>query len=126
MNRTELEQYILSNYIADADLPWGKYPGHEVLRHSSSRKWFALLMTIPQDKLGLPDSFEIDVVNLKCDPNLIGSLLLEPGIYKAYHMNKEKWISVVLDGTVSDDLLKMLVSVSYELTSPVNKTRKAH
>ncbi len=45
-------------------------------------------MDVPKNKLGLAGSDVIDVVNLKCDPILIGSLRKEPGIFPAYHMNK--------------------------------------
>ena len=47
-----------------------------------------------------------------------GSLRTEPGIFPAYHMNKESWISVALDGSVPDDKLRMLLDISFELTKP--------
>ena len=37
---------------------------------------------------------------------------VEPG----YHMNKRHWVSVTLDGTLTDDLLRELVEDSYDLT----------
>ena len=37
----------------------------------------------------MPGDESIDVVNLKCDPLLIGSLRSEPGFFPAYHMNKD-------------------------------------
>ena len=33
-----------------------------------------------------------------------------------HHMNKENWISILLDGTVSADEIKPLLELSYELT----------
>ena len=56
------------------------------------------------------------MVNLKCDPILIGSFRGEPGIFPAWHMNKAHWLSVALDGTASDDSLLFLLDMSYELT----------
>ena len=44
------------------------------LRHPANRKWFALAMNIPARRLGLPSNARMDIVNLKCDPNLIVSL----------------------------------------------------
>ena len=35
---------------------------------------------------------------------------------------KDSWITVALDGSVSDDKIKMLLDMSYEATAP--KTRK--
>ena len=116
MTRTELAQYILETYSTEPDYPWLKSPTFAVFRQSSNRKWFALIMDIPRDKLGLPGTELLDIVNLKCDPLLIGSLRRMPGIFPAYHMNKESWISVALDGTVPEEQIKMLLDMSYALT----------
>ena len=75
-----------------------------------------MIMDIPKSRLGLDGQDIIDVVNLKCDPLLIGSLRIEQGFYPAYHMNKENWITAALDGSAPDDKIKMLVDMSYELT----------
>ena len=53
MTREKLEKYIQNNYSAEPDYPWVKYPDYEVFRHTSNKKWFALIMEIPKDKLGL-------------------------------------------------------------------------
>ena len=66
MNRDDLEQFINENYNAESDYPWLKYPNYEVFRHSNNRKWFALIMDIPKNKLGLPGTDIIDVVNFEC------------------------------------------------------------
>ena len=58
-----------------------------------------------------------DVVNIKCDPALVGSLRNRTGYFPAYHMNKENWISILLDGSVSRDEIQKLITLSYELTS---------
>ena len=36
--------------------------------------------------------------------------------FAAYHMSKTCWISVLLDGTVSEETLSFLIDVSFELT----------
>ena len=73
-------------------------------------------MDIPRNRIGLRGMDIIDVVNLKCDPLLLGSVRAESGIFPAYHMNKENWVTAALDGTTSDEVIKMLIDVSYELT----------
>ena len=124
MNRTELKRFIFENYNVESDFPWLKYPNYEVFRHSNTQKWFALIMDIPKGKLGLPGSDLLDVVNLKCDTLLIGSLRCEPGFFPAYHMNKDSWITVALDGSVSDDKIKMLLDASYDATAPKARSKK--
>lgn len=118
MNRAELERFILEKYNAESDFPWIDHPNYEVFRHCGNRKWFALIMDIPQNKLGLQGSDILDVVNLKCDTLLIGSLRCEPGFFPAYHMNKENWITAALDGSAADDKIKMLLEMSYAATAP--------
>ena len=124
MNRAELKRFILENYNVESDFPWLKYPNYEVFRHSNNQKWFALIMDIPKNKLGLQGSDLLDVVNLKCDTLLIGSLRCEPGFFPAYHMNKDSWITIALDGSVSDDKIKMLLDASYDATAPKERSKK--
>ena len=123
MDRKGLEQLIFDTYSVEPDYPWMDTPESAVFRHAANRKWFALVTTVPKSKLGLAGSDVIDVVNLKCDPILIGSLRKEPGIFPAYHMNKANWISVALDGSVPDELIKMLLDMSYGATAPKRKKK---
>ena len=79
-------------------------------------------MRLPAERLGISGGM-LDVVNLKCDPLMIGSLLAEPGFFPAYHMNKERWISAALDSRIPDALLTALIAQSYALTAPRKKRR---
>ena len=101
MKRAELESFIMETYNAETDYPWLKYPNYEVFRHCNNRKWFALIMDVPKNKLGLQGEEMLKVVDFKCDPILIGTLREEPGFFPAYHMSKDSWITVALDGSVS-------------------------
>ena len=64
------------------------------------------------------------MANLKCDPNLIGSLRGKSGIFPAYHMSKTSWITVSLDGSVPDKHIKMLLDMSYDATATKMKKDK--
>ena len=66
----------------------------------NSKKWFALVADISYEKLNIKKDGIVDIINLKNIPEMIGSLRKEKGILPAYHMNKEHWITVLLDGTV--------------------------
>ena len=118
MNREELRRYIMMEYHAENDFPWLRYPENEVFRHPGNRKWFALIMEVTGDRLGLPDQEKHAVVNLKCDPLLIGSLRAGPGFFP-------NWITAALDGSIPDDKLKMLLELSFEATAPGRRGRKA-
>ena len=115
MDRKGLEQLIFDTYSVEPDYPWMDTPESAVFRHAANRKWFALVTTVPRSKLGLPGQQPVDIVNLKCDPILIGSLRAEPGFYPAYHMNKRHWNSVRLDGDLPAAFIRKMVRDSYLL-----------
>ena len=125
MNREELEAYIQNHYATLPDYPWEDTPRAAVFRHTGNRKWFALVMEVPRDKLGLAGTEKLDIVNFKCDPILIASLRGEPGIFPAYHMNKSSWITAALDGSVPAETIELLLDVSYELTNPKPRRKTA-
>ena len=55
-------------------------------------------------------------VNLKCDPER--SVLLREkyeSITPGYHMNKKHWNTLLLNGTISDEILQELTDHSYSL-----------
>lgn len=116
MNREVLDKYITEAYGTVAEFPWLSAPTFAVYRHNSNNKWFAVIMEIPKNKLGIEEEGNINVVNLKCDPLLIGSLILDKGIYPAYHMNKNHWITVCLDGSVEEEKIMWLLNLSFDLT----------
>ena len=117
MKRNDLINYIQNNYGVSPEYPWDKYPNYVVFRHQGSSKWFALIMNVSADKLHEGDSGTIiDIVDVKVEPELVGSLRLKEGIFPAYHMNKEHWITIKLDDGCSESELKSLIDGSYRLT----------
>ena len=123
MDRATLIAFITEQYSAHEENPWKRYPNYAVFRHKSNQKWFALMMNISKSKLGLPSDEMIDVLNVKCDPMLISTLRNEKGVYPAYHMNKENWLTLALDGSIKDDQLKWLLDQSFELTASKKKQK---
>lgn len=126
LSRENLDKYISETYGITSEYPWIQYPSFAVYRHTGNKKWFAVVMNLPRSKFGLSDDETVDVVNLKCDPIMTGSLHKEKGIYPGYHMNKYYWISVFLDGSVDDNKLKWLLDVSYDLTNAKIRNKKKY
>lgn len=121
--RAEVFRYAAEQYGIEPEYPWARLPDHAVLRRQDNRKWFALLMPVGRDKLGLTGDGTVDVLNVKCDPLLTGALRREPGILPAYHMNKDKWISVLLDGAVPQEEIFHLIDLSYQLTGSAKRKK---
>ena len=116
MNRNRLEEYIAKTYGVIGETPWQQYPCHKVFRHYANKKWFAVCMELPKEKIGLQGKEPIQVVNVKCEPLMIGSLLQDRGIYPGYHMNKNHWITLCLDGSVPTEKVQWLLDMSFDLT----------
>lgn len=120
LNREEVFNQIKKQYGIEPDYPWARTPSYAIFRHKHNLKWFAAVISITEDKLGLPRNKPIDSMLLKCDPFLIGSLRAEQGIFPAYHMNKEHWISVHLELINAEELFG-LIDLSFELTKKRGK-----
>ena len=58
---------------------------------------------------------EIEIINVKLNRDKIQKLLNKKGFYKAYHMNKIDWITIILNDTVSDLDIIELIDESYNL-----------
>ena len=116
--RDAILQYAQEQFGAEPEYLWAKFPGTAVLRHSNNSKWYALFTNVPRRKLGLSEneSADVDILVVKCDPTLIGSLLSNPGFLPGYHMSKSTWITILLDGAVPTDEIHTLLNLSYDLT----------
>ena len=122
MDRRALTAHIFDAYSVEPDYPFPMDDVSCVFRHGDNRKWFALVMRVPYRTLGMDRDGSADILNVKCDPLLIGSLRGKPGFLPAYHMNKARWMTVLLDGSAGREAIEMLVAVSYDLTA--GKKRK--
>lgn len=116
MNREKVIKYINEKYDSLQESPWEENPSYITFKHKDNKKWFGLIMDVSFEKLKIKQEGMVDIINLKNIPEIIGGLRKQPGILPAYHMNKEHWITVLLDGTVSEEKIFELIDVSYELT----------
>ena len=76
-------------------------------------------------RLGVTGEEPLDVMDIKCSTIMIGSLLSTKGFFPAYHMNKNHWISIVLDNSVSDDQIIPLLELSYDSVAPKRRKKRA-
>ena len=69
-------------------------------------------MNIRKSKVVAGGEGSVEVMNLKLDeraPEYLGE-----GVYPSYHMNHKSWVSVLLDDTLPDDLVKEMIDISYQ------------
>ena len=116
VTRSDILNYAQETYNTLSEHLWAKYPSYEVLRHKRNRKWFAMIMDVPKNKVGLEGNELIDILNVKCEPEIVELLHTQEGYSRAYHMNKEHWLTAILDETVSEEDIYSLIDTSYLLT----------
>lgn len=108
MQKEEIYKYVKKLYGTEPEYLWERSPSDAVLRHADNKKWYAV-------KLGLDGSDTIDIINVKCVPDMIGSLTQSKGFLSGYHMNKDNWMTILLDGTVSEAKVLDFLDMSYDL-----------
>ena len=110
MNNYEwLDKYLLEKPGAAKDykLEWGWW------RYQVGGKLFAATCQPGPEHKGY-DCREL--VTLKCEPLLAEALRAEyPDVIPGFYMDKRNWISVYLDGSLPDEVLRDLCHRSYAL-----------
>ena len=122
MTREELFQWVKQEYGTEAEYPWKD--SNAVLRRADNNKWYGVILSVAGSKLGLEDDNIIDVINLKSDPMLIGSLRGQKGYFPAYHMNKTQWLSALLEESLNDETVKRLIDWSFQATAVKKKKNR--
>ena len=77
-------------------------------------KWYALMMVVPLQKLGVASQANALILNVKIHPEDKERLIATDGIFEAYHMNKKHWISIALNVCTDDALIKECIYTSYK------------
>ena len=122
--KQQVLQHILDTYGVEAEYPWMTSPDTAVFRNPRTGKWFAVLMgNLSTRCLGLSGDSTIDVLNLKCDPIMTFSLIDNQKLFRAYHMNKEHWISVHLGSGITMEETAFLIDLSYGLIDQKGKSK---
>jgi len=108
-------QFIKQQYDIDFEYLWTKFPRNAIARRQDNQKWFAALLTVERSKIGLSGEGIIEILDLKMRPEdkerFIDNLHYLPG----YHMNKNHWFTMCLDGRVSDEAIFSKIVASYQL-----------
>ena len=115
-----ITSYIDKKYGDRPEFLWNKFPRYGVFRNKYNSKWYAIIMNINLSKLD-NGTGEVEIINLKLDENKVIKLLKQKGYYKAYHMNKKDWISILLNDTLTDNEIIELINESYNLINEVEE-----
>jgi predicted DNA-binding protein (MmcQ/YjbR family) len=110
MNVEDISEYCLSKKGTSEDFPFDE----ETLVFKVMGKMFAL---IPLERIPLQ-------INLKCKPDLAVELRERyESVQSGYHMNKDHWNTILIDGILHKDLILEWIDLSYDLI--VNGLKKS-
>jgi len=115
-----LTRFIIQRYHDIPEFSWERFPGYGIFRNSHNDKWYGLIMNINKSKIDKGNE-EVEVLNVKLDKDEIKLLLDRKGFYKAYHMNKEHWITILLDETIKDEEIMGYIEESHTFTKQVDE-----
>ena len=110
MTHKELEDYLLEYPNTWLDFPFGEGTSVYKIGHKETGegKLFAIIA----------DGSKPLRVSLKCDPNLAESLREKyETVVPGYHLNKKHWNTIICTGQLSDDEIKDLARLSYDLVA---------
>lgn len=77
MKRQKIFDYAKKVYGTVPEYLWKQYPGYAILRMKGTDKWYAAIMNVSRDKLGIEVDGEVKILNVKCDPEMAGSQLIQ-------------------------------------------------
>ena len=120
-----LTRLIKEKYNESPDFPFtdSKYKHLGVFRYQENKKWYGLVMNIDKSVFGkdFKDQY-VDVINVKIDESKRNTIINNKNIFPSYHMNKQKWVSILLDESLSD--LEVMKYIDYSRNCIINKSPK--
>lgn len=118
----DLIQYMKEKYNAFVEQPWAKYPENITFKDPDVMKWFALIMPVERNKVAplwnrdvSESSDQVYIINVKAEQYFIGMISQNYGYMPGYHMNKQHWLTILVDGTVPTEQILDRIDDSYEL-----------
>lgn len=123
--RERLDAYVSEKYGIEPEwLPFF-HEDYAVYRHTETGKWFAVFITKDRESFGLPGTGTAEIVSFKPDNQfVVYQATGRPGFLLGYPSAKWKWLSVVLDGTVSFEEICRWIDDSFAMTKSKTGNKK--
>ena len=112
----EVIDYVKQKYGDKLEFLWEKFDDNAIWRNKQNNKWYGILLTLSERKLGLESDKVVEVIDLRYQKEEIEIILNKPNVFPGYHMNKKSWITIKLDGTIDTKKIYYLIDNSYNLS----------
>lgn len=108
-------EYVRETYGDELEFLWEKFSDNAVWRRKDSQKWYGAILTVSGRKLGLDTDKILEIIDLRMKAENRNDILSRGHYYPGWHMNKKSWYTIVLDGSIPDEEIKLRITESYEL-----------
>ncbi len=112
----EVIKYVKEKYNDDLEYLWNKFPENAVWRNKINNKWYGALLIISERKLKLEKDKMVDIIDLRYSKDKIKEIVDNEKIFEGYHMNKDNWITIRLDGSIKTEKIFELIDNSYNIS----------
>lgn len=107
--------YVYEKYGDELEFLWEKFDDNAVLRRKDTDKWYAVLGIVAKDRIGINSKEKGEMIILRADPQEAEKIVDNVRIFKGYHMNKKRWITICLDGSLPEVEIFKRIDDSYAL-----------
>lgn len=114
-NAREIIKYVKEKYDTPLEFLWEKLSDSAIYRRKDNNKWYAVLLKVEKNKLGLEGKGIVEIIDLKMQSENLKEIVDHKSFFPGYHMNKKYWYTIILDGTVSNETIFSLIDKSYEI-----------
>lgn len=110
-------RYVREKYRDELQFLWKRFPDNAIFRRQDNAKWYAALLTVQKQKLGLDGDDPIEILDLRGSPEDIAALVDGKSYFPGWHMNKKHWFTICLDGSIPPEEIFRRIDESFALAA---------
>lgn len=110
-------EYVRQTYGDELEYLWKKFPESAVFRRRDTRTWYGAILTVSRAKLGFDNDEVVEIIDLRMQPEQLARMIDGKRYLRGYHMNKENWFTMVLDGSVATEEIFSHIDDSYRIAA---------
>lgn len=108
-------RHVRETYGDELEYLWKKCPDNAIWRRKDNQKWYGALLTTSAKKFGIDSGGDVTVIDLRIEPTELDVLVDNKRYFRGYHMNKQHWFTMIMDGSMDLDEVFRRIQNSYEL-----------
>lgn len=111
----EIISYVRKTYGDELEFLWKRSPHNGIWRRKDTNKWYAVLMIIKKQKIGLDSEEMVEIMDLRMNMAEKEKLIDKQKFFPGFHMNKDHWYTICLDGSLPLEEIYRRIDDSYRL-----------